>query len=59
MTSKSLFQNTVVLKSPGVAIFAEIIKIMTIFFFFKSLNTREKLKELEIIYQKTIRICIS
>ena len=58
MTSKSLFQNTVVLKSPGVAIFAEIIKIMTIFFF-KSLNTREKLKELEIIYQKTIRICIS
>ena len=31
VTSELLFQNTVILKRPGVAIFANIIKIVTIF----------------------------
>ena len=31
MTSKTLFQNTVILRRPGVAIFADIIKIITRF----------------------------
>ena len=31
MTSQTLFQNTVILRRPGVAIFADIIKIITRF----------------------------
>ena len=31
MTSFPLFQNTIILRRPGVAIFADIIKIVTIF----------------------------
>ena len=45
---------TVILRRPGLAIFAEIIKILK-----KCLKTQEKLKELEIIYQNAIYICIS
>ena len=44
MTSQPLFQNTVILRRPGVAIFADIIKIITRFI----RKTQEKLKELEI-----------
>ena len=47
MTSQPLFQITVVFRRPGVAIFVDIIKIITRFIK-KSLKTEEKLKELEI-----------
>ena len=49
MTSKPLFQNIIILRRPGVAIFADIIKIMTRFIkqIFKD---QEKLKELEIVH---------
>ena len=40
MTSEPLFQNTFILGRPGVAIFADIIKIVTMFI--KSLKTQEK-----------------
>ena len=53
MTPKNLFQNTVILRRPGVAIFADIIKIVT-FFIKKSLKTQEKLKELKILCQNAI-----
>ena len=45
MTSQPFFQNTLILRSPGVAIFADIIKIVTASLkqLFKS---QEKLKEL-------------
>ena len=46
------------LRRPGVAIFAAIIKILYRFIK-KSLKTHEKLKELEIMYQNAIFICIS
>ena len=58
MTSWSLFQNTVILKRPVVAIFADIIKVLTRFTK-KSPKTQEKFKELEIMYQNAIYICIS
>ena len=47
-----------ILRRPGVAIFAAIIKILYRFIK-KSLKTHEKLKELEIMYQNAIFICIS
>ena len=43
---------------PGIPIFADIIKI-TIRFLKESLKTQENLKELEIMYQNAIYICIS
>ena len=49
MTSKPVFQNTVVLGRPGVAIFADIIKIITMSIK-KSLKIQEKLKQLEIMH---------
>ena len=53
-----LFQNVFILRKPGVAIFADIIKIVTMFIenFIKDL---EQLKALETIYQNSIYICIS
>ena len=45
------FQDTFTLRRPGVAIFAYIIKIATM--------TENKWKELEIMYQYAIYICIS
>ena len=54
MTSESLLQNTFILRRPGVAIFAGIIKIATMI-----IKTILKLKELEIMYQNIIYICIS
>ena len=49
MTSKPLFQNTVILGRPGVGIFVGIIKTITRCIK-KSLKTQEKLKKLEIMY---------
>ena len=58
MTSHPLFQNTVILRRPGVAMFADIIKIISRFIK-KILTTQEKLKELKVRYQNGIYICIS
>ena len=58
MTSQPLLQNTVILRRPGVAIFADIIKIIT-FLLKQSLKTQEKLKELKILYQNAIYTRIS
>ena len=48
----------VVLRRPGVAIFANIIRIITSLFK-ESLKTQEKSKKSEIMYQNAIYICIS
>ena len=58
MMLERLFKNTFILRRPGVAIFGDIIKIVTMFIK-QSLKTQEKLKELEIMYQNGIYICIS
>ena len=58
MTSQPLFQNTFILRRPGVSIFADIIKIVT-FLLKISLKTQEKLQELEILCQNAIYTCIS
>ena len=55
MISSFLLQNSVILRRPGVAIFAKINKIVTIFI----KKTQEKLKELEIVYQNETYLCIS
>ena len=58
MTSQLLFQNTFTLRRSGVAIFGNIIKIVTIFI--KTIvNNTQNLKELEIMYQNVIYIWIS
>ena len=57
MTS-SLYQNTFILRIPRIAIFADIIKIVTMFIK-ASLKIQKMLKGLEIIYQNAIIICIS
>ena len=46
------------LRKPRVTIFSDIVKIVTIFIK-KVFKDQEKLKELEIIYQKAIYICVS
>ena len=58
MMSQTLFQNTFILRRPGVAIFADVIKIITMFSK-KIFKTQKKLKELEIMYENTIYTCIS
>ena len=58
MTSKLLFQITFTLRRPRVAIFANIIKIVTSLIK-KTLKAQKKLKQLEIIYQNPFYICIS
>ena len=58
MTSNSLFQNTFILRRPRVAIFADIIKIVTMFIK-TSLKTQKMLKGLEIMYPNAVCICIS
>ena len=57
MTPYLLFQNTFVWRRPRVAIFADIIKFVTlrIKVIFKD---SKMLKELEIMYQNAIYICI-
>ena len=57
MTSQPLLRNTLILRRPGVIIFADIIKIVTMFIK-KLLKTQKKLKELEIMYQNPIYMCI-
>ena len=54
---KTVFQNTFILRRPGVAIFADIIKIVTMFI--KTIFKDSRLKELEIMFQNAIYICIS
>ena len=54
----TVISNSFILKRPSVAIFADIIKIVTIFFN-QSLKTQKSLKKLEIIHQDEIFICIS
>ena len=54
----NLFSKIFILKRPGVAIFADIIKIES-HLLKQSLKTQEKLRELEIIYLNEIYICIS
>ena len=49
---------TFIIRRPGVAIFADIIKIITIIINF-FLNTQEKLIELKIMYQNANYISIS
>ena len=58
MNSSLLFQNIFILTRPRVFIFADVIKTETIFSktIFKD---SKKLKELEIMYQNAICICIS
>ena len=47
-----------ILRRPREAIFAKIVKIVTMFTK-TSLKTQKMLKELEIMYRNTINICIS
>ena len=54
--SEPLFQNTFILKRPRVAIFAKIIKTVTMFI--KTI-LKEMIKEIEIMYPNAIYICIS
>ena len=51
------FQNTFILRRPGIAIFADIIKIVIMFSKTIFENSR-KLKELEIMYQNAIYMFI-
>ena len=52
----TFISNTFILRRPEVAILADIIKIVTMFI---KTMIKEKLKELEIMYQNSIYICIS
>ena len=58
MMSWPLFQETFILRRPGIAIFADIIKVVTMFIKI-ILKIQEKSKDLEIMYQNAIYICIS
>ena len=57
MTSKSFFQNVFILRRSGVAISADIIKIVTKFI--KTILKDSKLEELKIMYLNGIYIWIS
>ena len=58
MTLYPLFQNALILRRPGVVIFADIIKIITMFL--KQLRkTQEKFKKIESMYQDPIYMWIS
>ena len=57
MTSKLLFQNTFILRRPRVAIFANIIKVVTMFIK-KIFQDSKKVKRIR-NNQNTIYICIS
>ena len=52
----TFISNTFILRRPEVAILADIIKIVTMFI---KTMIKEKLKELEIMYQNSVYICIS
>ena len=49
MTSQPLFQNIFILRRPGVANFADVIKLQP-FLLKQPLKTQKKLKELQIMY---------
>ena len=57
MRSYILFQNIVSLRRSVMAVFADIIKIVTMFI--KTIFKDSKLKELEVMYQIPTYICIS
>ena len=52
-----VMDRALILRRPRVAIFADTMKIVIIFV--KTLKPQEKLKELEIMYQNPVYICIS
>ena len=52
-----IFQKTLILRRSGVAIFADIIEIVTMFFK-TTFKDSKKLKELDIIYENAIYNCI-
>ena len=54
----SLLWNIFILRGPGAANFADIIKIVTMFIKKILQKTQKKLKELEIMYQNANYICI-
>ena len=54
----TIISNTLILGRPGVVTFADIIKILAMFEK-QLLKFQEKLKELEIMYQNPIYMCIS
>ena len=58
MASKPLFQNTAILRQPGVAIFGDIIKIVTTFIKAIIKDSR-KVKKREVVHQNPIYICSS
>ena len=58
MTSEPLFQNTLILRRPGVVTFADIIKIVTMFLKIITKDSR-KVKKTEIMYQNPIYMWIS
>ena len=55
-----MFQDTLILRRPIVAIFSDTIKIATLqpYLLKKTLKAQKKLKELQTIYQYAIYICI-
>ena len=50
MTLSALFQNTIILRKPRVANFADIMKITTMFIKTIFKDSKKKLKDLEIMY---------
>ena len=58
ISSSAFFQKIFILRRSGVAIFADIIKVLTILLK-QSLKTQEKLEESEITYLNGIYVCIS
>ena len=59
MKSKLLFQNTLILRRPGVVIFADIIKILTRFVKTITKDSRIVKKKIEIMHQNLIYMWIS
>ena len=57
MTSEPCFENNFILRRPRVSIFANIMKVVTMFIIIFS--DSKKLKELEIMHQNGICVCIS
>ena len=57
MTSEPCFENNFILRWPGVSIFANIMKVVTMFII-TIFNDSKKPKELEIMHQNGICVCI-
>ena len=58
MTSEPCFENNFILRRPGVSIFVNVMKVVTMFII-TIFNDSKKLKELEIMHQNGICVCIS